>query len=86
MWCTDQDATGYSRDIGRLAWEGVRTVHAPHVIKSAEVEELSKAEVRNFDPSPTRWSDLNHRLTTAIHPIASIAHAVPPFTELESII
>lgn len=31
----------------------VRTVHAPHVIKSAEVEELSRAEARNFDPSPT---------------------------------
>lgn len=66
--------------------EGVRTVHAPHVIKSAEVEELSKAEARNFDPSPTRWSDLTHRLPTAILSIASIAHAVPPSTDLESII
>lgn len=56
------------------------------MIKSAEVEELSKAEARNFDPSPTRWSDLSHRLTTATHPIASIAHAVPSFTELESIL
>lgn len=65
---------------------GVRTVHAPHVIKSAEVEELSKAEARNFDPSPTRWSDSNHRLTTTIHPIASIAHAIPQSKELESIV
>lgn len=74
---------------GRLAWGGstsVRSVHATHVIKSAEVEELCKAEARNFNPSPTRWSDLTHRLATATLSIASIAHAVPPSTELESII
>lgn len=43
---TRQQATALHRD-----WPGggVRTVHAPHVIKSAEVEELSKAEARNFD-------------------------------------
>lgn len=73
-------------DTGRVRLGPVRTVYATHVIKSAEVEELSRAEARNFDPSPTRWRDLIHRLATTTQSIASIAHIVPPPAGLESII
>lgn len=58
----------------------------PHVIRSAEVEELCKAEAGNFDPSPTRWSDPAHRLTTALQSIAPIAHAIGPSKNLEIIV